>query len=345
MTIDERINAFATLGKSILDSYNDKEQNYLWKSIGTAHIENPWFTPDFCEEAILSIAHKWLNKDKITSWVSNYPERYFAPRNPKKTGVVMAGNIPFVGVHDLICVLVSGHYFMGKISSKDGGLMQAFVNILLEVEPRFDDHLSVVKENLQSFDAVIATGSDNSARYFEYYFGKFPNIIRKNRHSVAILSGKESKVELNSLLKDIFTYFGLGCRNVSKILIPKDYDLSELINEMNSFKYLLNHNKYANNYEYHRALYIMNGFPHYDNGFVLLKPDDGLGSPVGVLFYQSYESYQQIIDYIKLQRESLQCIVSSINEIPKRIAFGKTQQPEISDYMDGIDTLEFLGNL
>ncbi len=345
MTVEERINAFVKLGKSILQSYNKLEKNHFWKNIWAAYTGNPWFTPEFCEEAIHSIAQKWLDKDALTSWISSYPDRYFAISTPKKIGVVMAGNIPFVGVHDLLCVLMSGHHFIGKISSKDGGLMHAFVNMLIEVEPRFNSYLCIVEDNIQDFNAIIATGSDNSARYFDYYFGKYPNIIRNNRHSIAILSGKESKDELKSLSKDIFTYFGLGCRNVSKILIPIDYDLSELINEMNSFKYFINHNKYANNYEYHRAIYIMNRVPHYDNGFVLLKPDEGLGSPVGVLFYQIYESYQQIIDYINLQRESLQCFVSSISEIPERIAFGKTQQPEITDYMDGIDTIEFLGNL
>jgi hypothetical protein len=345
MKIEDRINAFTRLGEEIIQTQSNSPQTLFWENVRAAHIKNPWFTPEFSEEAIIAIAKKWLTKKTLLAWISTYPKEYFRLTGPKTIGVVMAGNIPFVGFHDFLCVLISGHRFMGKISSKDGGLMQAIVDMLIGIEPRFSEQVVLTENFLQNFNAVIATGNDNSARYFDYYFGKYPNIIRRNRHSVAVLTGNENDQDIQELAKDIFTFFGLGCRNVSTLLVPADYDLTKLFQAFEPYKYLINHNKYANNYEYHRAIYIMNGYQHLDNGFVLLKPDEALGSPVGVLFYQYYTSIQQVNEYIESHGDSLQCIVSQCIDIDIRIAFGATQQPEVADYADGVDTIEFLGNL
>lgn len=340
MSSIDRVKAFDNLGKAIL-SKSKIAQNFF-NVLETAHYHNPWFTPQFCHYAINSIAQQWLNEESLNKWISKYPSSYFEPNPTKNIGVVMAGNVPFVGLHDLLCVLISGHNFVGKQSSKDGGLMQAIVNLLLELEPRLSSSIILTEGKLEKFDAVIATGSDNSARYFEYYFGKYPNIIRKNRHSIAVLNGSESEEELSGLASDIFTYFGLGCRNVSKILIPKDYDFKPLFQAFEPYKELINHNKYANNYEYHKAIYLMNQVTHIDNGFVILKPDEGLGSPVGVLYYQPYTNIEGAIAYIDSNRESIQCVVSNNKKVPNSIPFGRTQEPNLYDYADGIDTIEFL---
>jgi hypothetical protein len=257
----------------------------------------------------------------------------------------MAGNVPCVGLHDMLCVLITGHHFVGKVSSKDAGLMQAVIDLLLAIEPSFSSYISLSESRLENFDAVIATGSDNTSRYFEYYFGKYPNIIRKNRHSIAVLSGNETYEELHHLATDIFAYYGLGCRNVSKILVPKDYNLADLLNHFDDYKHLINHNKYANNYEYHRAMYLMNMVEHLDTGFALIKPDESLGSPVGVIYYQHYSNLDGILNYIDTHTEQLQCVVSTIEGIPNSIPFGQAQNPLLTDYADGIDTIEFLATL
>lgn len=343
MELLDRIKAFATLGDEILG--NVPITANFWQTVIAAHQHNPWFTPENCQYAIKAIAREWLLEKNLTQWVSGYPSAHFNPKNCKNVGVVMAGNVPFVGFHDLLCVLMSGHHFVGKISSKDGGLMEAVINLLISIEPQFKQLITISEDKLEHFDAVIATGSDNSARYFEYYFGKYPNIIRKNRHSIAILTGNETDVELAGLASDIFTHFGLGCRNVSKLLVPKDYDFNRLLNALNGYRGIINHNKYANNYEYHRAIFLMNRIEHLDTGFVLVKPDEGLGSPVGTLYYQHYSNLESVSSYINSNAENLQCIVSVIPQITSRILPGNTQNPQLHHYADGIDTVEFLASL
>jgi len=345
MLLAERIKAFAKLGELILSRDASIQTKEFWQTLNTAHLTNQWFTPNFCEMAITSIAQHWLKQDQLAEWTTLYPAQTFNPSNPKSIGVVMAGNIPFVGLHDLLCVLIAGHQFVGKISSKDAGLMQAIINLLLAIEPRFSNYINLSENNLANFDAVIATGSDNTSRYFEYYFGKYPNIIRKNRHSIAVLSGAETTEELHHLATDIFAYFGLGCRNVSKILVPRDYNLADLLNHFDDYKHLINHNKYANNYEYHRTMYLMNRVEHLDTGFALIKPDESLGSPVGVIYYQHYSNLAGILSYIDMHTEQLQSIVSTIEGIPNSIPFGQAQNPLLTDYADGIDTIEFLAKL
>jgi hypothetical protein len=343
MNLSKRVDAFVQLGKRILKDVT--EDTLFNRTLNNAFTHNQWFTPEYCHFAIVSIAEKWLTATALNKWIENYPEDKFSTKNPKGVAVIMAGNVPFVGFHDLLCTLITGHRFVGKISSKDGGLMQGIVDLLLEIEPQFDNFISLTDGKISNFDAVIATGSDNSARYFEYYFGKYPSIIRKNRHSLAVLSNKESDDELEALANDIFLYFGMGCRNVSKLLVPINFKFDRLIESFEKHNQIINHNKYANNFEYHRAIYLMNNIEHLDSGFVLIKPDESIGSPVGVVYYQNYSSIESANEYITVHSDKLQCIVSSIPDINNSIAFGKSQNPGLSDYADGIDTIEFLSSL
>jgi len=345
MDIKERISAFTQLGSQILANNKTPEAHEFWDEIGEAHIKNPWFTPEFCEYAIKSIAKHWLTEQSLNQWVQVYPASAFNPKNQKKIGIVMAGNVPFVGFHDILSILIAGHKLVAKISSKDAGLTQSLVKLILTIEPRFISSITITENRLEDFDAIIATGSDNTSRYFDYYFGKYPNIIRKNRHSIAILSGNETAEQFKALANDIFTYFGLGCRNVSKILVPENYDFTPLIDEFLVFKEFINHHKYANNYEYYRAIFLMNQVEHLDSGFALLKPDEALGSPVGVIYYQHYANLNDANEYIYQHREQLQCVVSSDISIQNSIDFGQTQNPQLTDYADGIDTINFLADL
>ncbi|MDY0197977.1 MAG: acyl-CoA reductase [Tenuifilaceae bacterium] len=343
MTLTERINAFIQLGERILKDIT--EDTLFNRTLNNAFTHNQWFTPEYCQYAIASIAKQWLTTKALQNWIKSYPNDKFNTTNPKRVAVIMAGNVPFVGFHDMLCTLLLGHHFVGKSSSKDGGLMQAIVDLLIEIEPQFGYFITLTDGKIDNFDAVIATGSDNSARYFEYYFGKYPSIIRKNRHSLAVLSGTECDEDLEALANDIFLYFGLGCRNVSKLLVPINFNFTKLIEAFKEHNQIINHNKYANNYDYHRAIYLMNKVEHLDSGFFLIKPDEGIGSPVGVIFYQNYSSIESANEYIALHTDMLQCIVSSIPSITNSIAFGKSQNPELTDYADGIDTIKFLSSL
>ncbi len=343
MTIAQRIEIFTQLGKRILHELsNDSNFSHI---VNNAYRHNPWFTPQNCRYAIEAIANEWLTKNSLSNWVSRYPNEFFSLKQTKTIAVVMAGNVPFVGFHDLLCTLMVGHRFMGKVSSKDGGLMQGIIDMLIEIEPQLKNYITLTNDRIAQFDAVIATGSDNSARYFEHYFGKYPNIIRKNRHSLAVLSGNESDNELQALANDVFMHFGLGCRNVSKLLVPAGYDFERLIDAFKAYSNVINHNKYANNYEYHRAIYLMNRIEHLDTGFMLLKPDENLGSPVGVLFFQNYNGFESVNSYITANADNLQCVVSSEKAITNSIGFGKAQNPDINDYSDGIDTIKFLAEV
>jgi hypothetical protein len=342
MNINKRINAFAELGNIILNPKTSNLYSTLQNAISNAHIVNPWFTPEFCTQAINSIASNWLNHNALNSWVNQYPMLQNSNSAPKKIAVIMAGNVPFVGFHDLLAVAVTGNVFIGKTSSKDGGLMQAIIEMLKQIEPEMGNMLFLTDERLPEFDAIIATGSDNSARYFDYYFAKYPNIIRKNRSSIAILMGNETESDLKGLANDIFTYFGLGCRNVSTIFVPNNYSFISLIPHFESYKYLANHNKYANNYEYNRALYLMNSAKHLDNGFSIFVESQTIGTPVGVINYSHYNSQKEIIGFIDQNSENIQCVVAKESVFSKAIPFGAAQSPILTDYADNIDTVEFI---
>jgi len=343
MYIQERIDAFANLGNVILNGKNDLFEP-LNIAMCQAHIENPWFTANFCQQALASIATNWLSTENLNSWISKYP---ILEHNEisKRIAVIMAGNIPFVGFHDLLCVLLSGHTFIGKSSSKDGGLMKALIGVLESIEPRFKEKIILSHEKLPPFDAVIATGSDNSSRYFDYYFGKYPHLIRKNRSSIAVLNGSESDLELSCLAHDIFSHFGLGCRNVSLLLLPNGYQLPQLLPYFDCYGFIANHNKYFNNYEYNRALYLMNHIPHFDNGFCIFIQNDLVGSPVGVTHYAFYNNTKDVMLFINNNLHRIQCVVENNGLIENAVPIGKAQHHSLTDYADGVDTMNFLVNI
>ena len=330
MNLEKRISAFVELGKQI------SEKKDIFKSKNT----NTWFTPENVNFAIAETS-KMLQKNMLEKWTGMYADLK-KEISPKRVGVVTAGNIPLVGFHDFLSVLISGNIFVGKLSSKDSFLMLSIIKLLIEIEPEFKNFINIKEDKLSDFDAVIATGSNNTARYFEYYFGKYPHIIRKNRNSIAILSGNETKEELELLMDDIFMYFGLGCRNVSKLFLPEDYDLAKIFEASEKYKNITNHNKYSNNYGYNRSIYLMNTITFWDNGFMLLKEDINYSSPVSVVFFENYKKLETLKQRLSFDHEKIQCTVSHIKDIENAEYFGKAQQPQLWDYADNIDTMEFL---
>jgi hypothetical protein len=338
MNLNKRIEAFAELGEILrratagIDGKHTDKLNHL---IDNQHTKNPWFTPENVRIAIKRIADD-LTYDNLTTWTSIYPELK-AHAKPFTTGVIMAGNIPLVGFHDFLSVLISGNNLLAKTSSKDLELIVFISEILYGIDPEFKNRIRFAAGTLSDFDAVIATGSDNSSLYFEYYFGRYPGIIRKNRNSVAIINGSETDAELEELGKDVFLYFGLGCRNVSKLFVPADYDLTKFRSIWSSYSHLIHHSKYASNYDFHKAVFLVNKEKFIDTGYLLLKESVSLSSPVAVLNYEHYSSAEQVKNSLEVNKEKIQCIAGK-NHIP----FGLTQSPVLWDYADGIDTLQFL---
>jgi len=309
--------------------------------VKTAHRHNGWFTEENVRHAIGSIAG-CLKAKSIKKWVGNYRGEIKDQNSRYRVGVVMAGNIPLVGFHDMLCVLMSGNVFVGKTSSKDGRLLQEVAEVLVEIDPSFKTCIEFSEGPLENINAMIATGSNNTSRYFEYYFGKYPNIIRKNRNSIAVLDGTETQDELRALGRDIFQYFGLGCRNVSKLFVPAGYDFDNFLKAIYEFKNVLNNNKYANNYDYNKAMLLMNQVKLLENGFLLLNENDALTSPVATLNYEYYPDDKVLMDRLRGDLGNIQCIVSKNGNIKNSISFGTTQQPELWDYADGVDTMKFL---
>jgi hypothetical protein len=350
MNIEERIKAFATLGRFLGQfSEGEKEKDGeflnrifyadLQQLVSTIHIHNPWFTENNVRKALSAIAIN-LNEKNLGNWLSTYK---LNTKKPATVAVILAGNIPMVGFHDFLCVLLSGNRFTGKLSSDDKLLLPFISKILIQIESRFAQLIEFTEDKLKGIDAVIATGSNNSARYFEYYFGKYPNIIRRNRNSVAVLTGTESIAELRALGEDVFTYFGLGCRNVSKLFVPRTYKFDTFYKSIIDFSDLVQNNKYMNNYEYNRTVYLMSSDPSLlDNNFLLLKEDAGYSSPVGVLYYEYYDDITELNLRLQNDRELIQCIVSESKMIENALPLGSAQKPGLSDYADGVDTLKFL---
>ena len=336
IVLEDRIRAFGTVGR-ILQNMRPSERATLYQG---ARAENSWFTEDTIELALQGL-QRYLDETKLQQWTQGLPP---LPATVKKIGVVMAGNIPLVGFHDFLTVLISGHILWAKLSSQDSFLLKYIAHILLEIEPRFQESL-VFAERLNDVNAIIATGSDNSSRYFEYYFAKYPHIIRKNRTSVAVLNGEESEEELYALGQDVFQYYGLGCRNVSKLYIPANYSLEPLMDTWQSYQSVLNHHKYHNNYDYIKSIYLVNGEPMYDTGFMLLRKSSDLVSPIATVFYEQYQNEADLTQVLIAQQPKIQCIVSQDGWFPDSIPFGQAQQPELWDYADGVDTLAFVNGL
>ncbi|WP_312789655.1 acyl-CoA reductase [Sphingobacterium sp.] len=333
MTKQQRINAFVKLGEQLL-----KQPEDLTQIVQLARHKNPWYTIQYVEKAIRAISSN-LTAERLNQWLSPYPDI----TSPKTVGLILAGNIPLVGFHDILSVLISGFQAKIKVSSDDAGLTTYVLNLLKEIEPDFGAAFEIV-DKLKDFELVIATGSDNTSRYFDYYFGTKPHIIRRNRNSVAVISGKESTEQLQALGHDIFDYFGLGCRSVSKLLIPKNYEIAHFFEGIDSFKEITEHYKYTNNYDYNKSIYLINGDKHFDNGFLLLKEDQRTASPLAVVYYEEYESIAAVEENLNKQQENIQCIVT---ELPLHVQspvfhLGESQCPALDDYADGVNTLDFL---
>ena len=333
---EDRISAFAAVGK-ILQNLRDSERSEVHRR---ARAENSWFTEQSVDQALVGV-QRYLNADKLRKWTRHLPD---APASVKTVGVVMAGNIPLVGFHDFLTVFISGHTLWGKLSSQDGYLLRYLAQLLTEIEPRFEEHIRWV-DKLKEADAIIATGSDNTARYFEYYFAKYPHIIRKNRTGVGVLRGDESSEELHRLGQDVFQYFGLGCRNVSKLWVPPNYNFVPLIEAWEPYQDVLLHHKYHNNYDYNKSIHLVNGDPFLDTGFALLKENEALVSPISMVFYETYTNQSELEQKLAIHKEKIQCVVSERGWWSNSIPFGQAQQPELWDYADGVDTLAFVNGL
>ncbi len=338
MNTKQHINSFYTLGV-FLQQYINGENNIfsdkLEQACNLAEIKNRWFTQENIRFSLNSLS-ELLTIENLENWLVDYN---FSDKQ-KRVGVVMAGNLPLVGFHDFLSVLISGNVFVGKLSSKDNVLLKTISEILIQIDSEYKSRI-FLEEKLSNFDAVIATGSDNSAKYFDYYFGKYPNIIRKNRTSFAVLTGNETTEDIELLGNDIFMYFGLGCRSVSKLYIPEGYNFKHFFQPIEKYKTIYQHNKYGNNHDYNSSIYLMNKIEHLDNGFVILKEDIGMFSPIGVLYYENYKDLESIKQRIELEKDNTQCVVSAL-DIKNKIAFGQTQSPNLFDYADNINTLDFL---
>lgn len=352
MILEQKKNAFVALGDFIrqfatedFEYNNDVLKNEEFFSnfamiIEQAQNHNGWFTKDQVVFALKSWS-KALTQTNLNQWLSNYN----LDVEPLKTvGLILAGNIPMVGFHDVISVLISGNKALIKTSSNDQLIIPFLLKYLVAVEPEFESRIEFTKQGFENFDAVIATGSNNTARYFEYYFRKVPNIIRKNRNSVAVLTGNESKEELQALGRDILTFYGLGCRSISKLFVPIDYNFTAFFEAIYEYSEVIKYERYANNYDYNKAVYLMSNFKILDNGFLTIREDESYASPISSVFYEFYDNENQLLKKLENDREKIQCVVSNL-PIENKIAFGETQNPQLWDYADGIDTMKFLLSL
>lgn len=348
MTLQQRINAFVQTGLFINRHFNNNFKaeeiqlhQGLNKLVETTHSFNNWFIPEFVNTAIINVA-ALLEENQLSSFCKDIESKdtSISSLSAKTVAVICAGNIPMVGFHDIMCVLLSGHKVLIKLSSDDDILLPFFLKLLTHYEPELENNIFFSDSKLANFNAVIATGSNNTSNYFNFYFGKYPHIIRKNRTSIAIIEGNETTEDLKNLGKDIFLYFGLGCRNVSKLLVPKGYTFDSFFESIIDYGFVINNKKYGNNYDYNRAIYLLEKIPFFDNNFLMLRQSNELHSPVGVLYYDYYSDKTNLNDIIKAFEGNLQCVIGK-NFVP----FGYSQQPVITDFADNIDTLKFLVNL
>lgn len=328
MTLQQRIDLLVELGRYIQNNSRD------WQDVKeSAYRANPWFIPQFIDMASANIAEQFLQKDKLENWATRYNIPATNPK-PMTVGLVMAGNIPMVGFHDLLSVFITGHKQLIKLSSKDEVLIKHLILVMTELYPALRDLITIAPQNLKGCEAYIATGSNNSGRYFDYYFGKYPNIIRKNKTSVAIVDGKESAEELEKLADDIQTYFGLGCRNVTKLYVPEDYHFEPLLRALNKYEYYADFHKYKHNYDYQLALLMMGNKKYMTNGTVLLSQNESLFTAVSQVHYETYTSKDQLGSLRNLP--DVQCVVGH-----EQTPFGEAQKPGLMDYADKVDTVAF----
>ncbi|MDI5888060.1 acyl-CoA reductase [Flavobacterium yafengii] len=349
MTLETKKSVFVELGKflsqfsedntyrnpSVL--HNDVFFEDFIALIKLSQSHNGWYTPKQVYFAIQSWAET-LTTENLNQWLSAYD---FPIKEPKNIALILAGNIPLVGFHDFLSVLITGNKVLVKTSSNDQHLLPFLAKYILAVAPELANNITFVDGKLENFDAVIATGSNNTARYFEYYFKDKPSIIRKSRNSIAVLNGKETKEQLASLGEDIFRYFGLGCRNVSKLFVPKGYVFDTFFEAIFEYQDVIHYEKYANNYDYNKAVFLMSNFKLLDNGFLTIKEDKSHASPISSVFYEFYEDINELKTRLQSENEQIQCIVSD-NLIEGSIDFGQTQKPKLWNYADNIDTISFL---
>jgi len=331
MNLQERKDLLIRLG-NVMASDDEGWQNAKRK----ATAENPWFIPEFINLSVNNIIAQFLPEEALQGLIGRY--KITEPLQPKKVGIVMAGNIPLVGFHDLMCTFLMGHYAMIKPSSKDEALVTFLIKKIKELNPDASSYFTI-NEMLKGCDAYIATGSNNSSTYFQYYFSKYPHIIRKNRTSVAVLTGKETGEELQALADDVYQFFGLGCRNVTKIFVPRNFNFERLLNVFKKYDYLAGYQKYKNNYDYRLAILLLNHKPYMSNESLLLVEDSSVFSPISQLNYEYYTNWENLKQRLK-DTEQIQCVVSKDS-----VAFGAAQQPGICDFADGVDTVEFLLSL
>jgi len=340
MRIDRqtRINILSELGDRLRKMDSDYRQ-----ARQEAFDENPWFIPENIDQAVHAICDRFLNRKELESWLKTYPE----PLDQKIIGLVMAGNIPLVGFHDFLCVFGSGHKAQVKLSSKDSKMFQYLFGLLKDIDSRASGYFRET-DRLQDFDAVIATGSNNTSRYFEYYFAKYPHVIRKNRNGTAILTGDETEQDLMKLSSDVFDYFGLGCRNVTKLYVPSDYDFTELLKVLDKEGPVSTHHKYRNNYDYNYALFLLNREEFMAGKHILLKEDKSYISRISCLHFERYNDNGELVNHLMLDEDFIQCICTrdgKLTRLPGEVVFGDSQKPTLSDYADGVDIMDFLSHL
>lgn len=333
MNIEKRINAFARLGNFILE-----DPLSLQEIVNKTYIHNTWFTKENTNKALQNIAVEFLQKEKLEKWAATYTSP-LSTQNSHIIAIVAAGNIPMVAFHDILCVLISGNTLQLKLSEKDKYLLPFIFDKLIEIEPDFKDKISI-QFKLENFDAIIATGSNNTAKHFEYYFKKYKNIIRKNRNSIAILNGRETTEDIEKLGNDIFDYFGLGCRNVSKIFVPAEFDLISLKTGFSKHIDVMQHNQYMNNLDYQRTLYLMNQTPLINIDFINIVENKSLYSPISCLHVERYNSIDEVNNFITEEKDNIQCVVGK-----GYLDFGQSQQPTLTDYADDVDTMKFILSL
>jgi hypothetical protein len=353
MTLETKKSVFVELGKFLSqfsEITNTRNESVLGndmffddfiKLIHLSQSHNGWYTPEQVYFAIKSWSDA-LTEENIDKWLSQYVSDFTEDnKNEKNVALILAGNIPLVGFHDFLSVLITGNSALIKTSSNDQHLLPFLAKYLIFVDGNLKDKITFVEGKLENFDTVIATGSNNTARYFEYYFKDRPSIIRKNRNSAAVLNGKETHEELEALGEDIFRYFGLGCRNVSKLFVPKGYSFVAFFEAIFKYQDVIHYEKYANNYDYNKAVFLMSNFKLLDNGFLTLKEDPSYASPISSVFYEFYENIEDLQNRLETDAEQIQCIVSN-DLIKNSIPFGQTQNPQLWDYADNVDTITFL---
>ncbi len=352
LDVAARISAFEKLGRFIgqykaeSDDEDLKKLNSFFLEnfrtvIQQAGIYNNWFTLPNAQFAMAQWSQA-LSRENLEEWVGKYSPDHFENDGSKTIAIIMAGNIPMVGFHDFLSVLLSGHKVLAKPSTDDDKLIPFLAQVLVAIERDFAERIEFATGQLKAFDAVIATGSNNSSRYFDYYFDKYPNVIRKNRSSVAVLTGDETEDDLKKLGHDVFTYFGLGCRSISKLYLPEGFDKDRIFKAFFDFNEVINNNKYGNNFDYNRAIYLLEQQQFLENGFVILKENEALHAPAAVVYTENYTSIEELNNKLENLEPELQCIASDSEKVKNRIPLGTTQMPALWDYADKVDTIRFL---